>query len=62
MAIVTLASAPVVTLFFEITSVPSVVILTIMPISFSIAWLKLGKLVKQFYDGRVIPPRNLPEK
>lgn len=25
-------------------------------------WLGLGKLERKFYDGRAIPPRNLPEK
>lgn len=27
-----------------------------------VAWLRLGKLEKEFYQGRDIPPRNLPEK
>jgi hypothetical protein len=25
-------------------------------------WLTLGKLEKQFYKGREVPPRNQPEK
>ncbi|MBO3463908.1 Rieske 2Fe-2S domain-containing protein [Aetokthonos hydrillicola Thurmond2011] len=61
-ALVTLASTPLVSLLFDIKSVLGAMILTVIPLGFAIAWLRLGKLVNQFYEGRVVPPRNLPEK
>jgi phenylpropionate dioxygenase-like ring-hydroxylating dioxygenase large terminal subunit len=34
----------------------------IVPLILGAVWLALGKLERQFYEGRAIPPRNLPEK
>lgn len=62
LAVVTLSSTPLVSLFFDIKSVPGAMILTVIPFGFAIGWLRLGKLVNQFYQGRSVPPRNLPEK
>lgn len=61
-AAVSLASTPLLSLFLDITSIPALIIETITPIAFGGAWLGLNNLQKQFYEGRVIPPRNLPEK
>jgi phenylpropionate dioxygenase-like ring-hydroxylating dioxygenase large terminal subunit len=62
MAGVSLASYPLLSLFLDITSIPVLVLETVMPLAFGVAWWGLNRLQKQFYEGRVIPPRNLPEK
>ncbi|MEA5514383.1 hypothetical protein [Nodularia sp. UHCC 0506] len=60
-AVLTLASIPILGLYFDTTSVVAVVLETIIPLAFGAAWLGLSKLEKQFYEGRTVPPRNLPE-
>jgi hypothetical protein len=35
---------------------------TTVSLVFGVIWLGLGKLERQFYNGRDVPPRNLPEK
>ncbi|MCU0568452.1 MAG: Rieske 2Fe-2S domain-containing protein [Oculatellaceae cyanobacterium Prado106] len=35
---------------------------TLISLAAVIAWWRLGKLERGFYEGRAIPPRNLPEK
>jgi phenylpropionate dioxygenase-like ring-hydroxylating dioxygenase large terminal subunit len=39
----------------------AVVISTATSLTFGGIWLALGRLERQFYEGREIPPRNLPE-
>jgi len=43
-------------------SLPLAIAAAIVPLTLGAVWLGLGKLERQFYEGRVIPPRNLPEK
>jgi phenylpropionate dioxygenase-like ring-hydroxylating dioxygenase large terminal subunit len=59
--IVALASTPLMR-FLDTTSPLVAVIETVIPFAFAAAWFRLSKLQKQFYEGRAIPPRNLPEK
>ncbi|HLO85518.1 MAG TPA: Rieske 2Fe-2S domain-containing protein [Nostocaceae cyanobacterium] len=61
-AVISLASIPLLALLFNNKSVLAAVIETIIPLIMSATWLGLSKLEKQFYEGRLIPPRNLPEK
>ncbi|MBH8555106.1 Rieske 2Fe-2S domain-containing protein [Nostocaceae cyanobacterium CENA357] len=61
-AVVALISTPILAFLFHTTSLLLVVIETLTPLTFGIAWLGLSRLQKQFYDGRPIPLRNLPEQ
>jgi len=38
------------------------VLATGIPLLAGVAWLILGRLERQFFEGRIIPPRNLPER
>lgn len=38
------------------------ILLGLLPLSTAAAWAGLGILERRFYQGRAIPPRNLPEK
>ncbi|MEH2076209.1 MAG: hypothetical protein V7K57_17725 [Nostoc sp.] len=60
--VLTLAWTPMLFLFFKPISVVVVVIETVAPLIFALAWIGLSKLAIQFYDGRTVPPRNRPEK
>ncbi|MCG6137745.1 MAG: hypothetical protein MET45_24435 [Nostoc sp. LLA-1] len=55
-----MASIPLLGLYFHTTSVLAAVLETVTPLTFGTAWLGLSKLQKQFYEGRRVPPRNLP--
>jgi hypothetical protein len=49
--------------FYQFTS--NTTATTIASLSFlflAFTWFQLGKLEQKFYQGRLIPPRNLPEK
>ncbi len=61
-AVLALISTPILTFLFHTTSIQLLMIETLIPLVFGIAWLGLSRLQKQFYDGRPIPLRNLPEK
>ncbi|MBW4557586.1 MAG: Rieske 2Fe-2S domain-containing protein [Trichormus sp. ATA11-4-KO1] len=61
LAVLALVSIPILSLYFDTTSTVAVVIETVTPLAFGAAWLGLSKLQKQFYEGRTVPPRNLPE-
>jgi phenylpropionate dioxygenase-like ring-hydroxylating dioxygenase large terminal subunit len=56
------AILPVLTLGFKVSSIPIAIGLAIIPLLVGGAWLLLGQLERRFYQGRAIPPRNLPEK
>lgn len=56
------AIMPLMALLLGQTAVFPVALLTGLTLVGGAAWLKLGNLEKQFYQGRDIPPRNLPEK
>lgn len=57
-----LASIPMLNLFLKTTSVVAVVIETVVPLIFGVAWIGLSKLQAQFYEGRLEPPRNRRDK
>ncbi|TVQ08098.1 MAG: cell death suppressor protein Lls1 [Leptolyngbya sp. DLM2.Bin27] len=38
------------------------VMLSVLPLGTAAAWAGLGRLEQRFYQGRAVPPRNLPEK
>ncbi|MEA5550531.1 Rieske 2Fe-2S domain-containing protein [Anabaena cylindrica UHCC 0172] len=61
-ALLALASSPILAFFLHTTSILTVVIETVTPLALGLAWWKLNNLEKQFYQGRLIPPRNQPEK
>ncbi len=35
--------------------------LSLVPLGTAVAWAALGQLERRFYEGRAVPPRNLPE-
>lgn len=43
-------------------TVPAVSLLSLLPLTTAAAWAGLGVLERRFYQGRPVPPRNLPEK
>jgi hypothetical protein len=45
----------------ETKSILLVLVETFVPLLFSAGWWNLSKLEREFYEGRIIPPRNLPE-
>ncbi len=57
-----LAITPLLAFFFGKTSFLAAVLETVAPLAFGAAWLRLSKLELQFYNGRLVPLRNLPEK
>ncbi|WP_127079828.1 hypothetical protein [Dulcicalothrix desertica] len=54
------ALIPVLNQFTSTTTATSIASLTFLVIG--LTWYRLGKLEQKFYQGRLIPPRNLPEK
>ncbi|MGB7440563.1 MAG: Rieske 2Fe-2S domain-containing protein [Coleofasciculaceae cyanobacterium] len=56
------AIIPLLTLFFDETATLGTTILTFLAILAGAAWFGLGRLERRFYQGREVPPRNLPEK
>lgn len=38
------------------------VFLNLLPITAALAWWGLGNLERRFYEGRAVPPRNVPQK
>lgn len=61
-ALLALASSPILAFFIHPTSLLIVITETVTPLALGLLWWRLNKLEKQFYQGRSIPPRNLPEK
>ncbi|MCL1475719.1 hypothetical protein [Argonema antarcticum] len=55
------AIAPLLAVSLENALLP-VAIAIAVSLGFGALWFRLGKLQRQFYEGRHIPPRNLPEK
>lgn len=51
-------------LFSLLTAPPLALTLatTLIPLLAGATWLGLGRLERQFYEGRAIPPRNLPDR
>jgi phenylpropionate dioxygenase-like ring-hydroxylating dioxygenase large terminal subunit len=54
------ALIPLLNQFISNTAVTSITSLTFIVLAFT--WFRLSKLEQKFYQGRLIPPRNLPEK
>jgi phenylpropionate dioxygenase-like ring-hydroxylating dioxygenase large terminal subunit len=61
LTILALASTPILA-FWNSNSFLLVLLETVTPLLLGLGWWKLSQLERQFYDGRVTPPRNLPEK
>ncbi len=61
-AILAWAITPMLTVALSQASVWSVAPSTILSLICAGIWWQLGRLEKKFYQGRNIPPRNLPEK
>jgi phenylpropionate dioxygenase-like ring-hydroxylating dioxygenase large terminal subunit len=60
--ILALASSPLLAFLVETKSILLVMIETFIPLLLGAGWWKLSQLEREFYEGRIIPPRNLPEK
>lgn len=54
------ALIPILNQFTESHTATSIASLAFLVLGFT--WFRLGKLEQKFYQGRLIPPRNLPEK
>jgi phenylpropionate dioxygenase-like ring-hydroxylating dioxygenase large terminal subunit len=61
-AAIAFSSSPILTLWLNQTSVLAAALSTTVTLASLALWGGLGKLEKQFYEGRDVPPRNLPEK
>ena len=56
------AIIPLLTLFFDETATLGATFSTFLVLLAGATWFGLGRLERRFYQGREIPPRNLPEK
>lgn len=56
------AILPLLYLTFGISSPALAIAAVVIPLICGGIWLGLGRLERRFYEGRRIPPRNLPEK
>lgn len=61
-AAIALSTTPLLAVSLGETAVKAVAFSTAVILTCLAAWLGLGKLERQFYEGRHLPPRNLPEK
>ncbi|NEQ22172.1 MAG: Rieske 2Fe-2S domain-containing protein [Microcoleus sp. SIO2G3] len=61
-AAIAFSSTPILTLWLNQTSVLAAALATAVSLASLGVWGRLGKLERQFYEGRDVPPRNLPEK
>ncbi|PSR16212.1 cell death suppressor protein Lls1, partial [filamentous cyanobacterium CCP3] len=52
---------PIAVAIGSVTGIAAVV-LSLLPLATAAAWAGLGRLERRFYEGRAVPPRNLPEK
>jgi phenylpropionate dioxygenase-like ring-hydroxylating dioxygenase large terminal subunit len=62
LTILALASSPLLAFLVETQSILLVLVETFVPLLLSAGWWKLSQLEREFYEGRIIPPRNLLEK
>ena len=60
--ILTWATIPLISLSLDLSSTWSAVGLSMTLLISSLAWWQLDKLERKFYQGKAIPPRNLPGK
>ena len=56
------AALPLLTFILGKPSILLTILCAVIPITAGAAWLWLGKLERQFYEGREVPLRNLPER
>lgn len=56
------ATIPLLAFFFGERAALGATLLTAFALLAGITWLGLGKLEERFYEGRDVPPRNVPEK
>jgi phenylpropionate dioxygenase-like ring-hydroxylating dioxygenase large terminal subunit len=59
---IALVLTPLLAVLTAPNSLPLVLIFTLLSLTAGVIWWILGKLERQFYEGRAIPPRNLPER
>lgn len=45
----------------SVTITPAI-LLSLLPLATAAAWFSLGRLERRFYEGRSVPPRNLPDR
>jgi hypothetical protein len=62
LTILALASSPLLAFLVETKSILFVMTETFIPLLLGAVWWKLSQLEREFYEGRMIPLRNLPEK
>lgn len=62
LAAIAIATAPLLALPASETAVKAAPLLSAVILTCGVAWLGLGKLLRQLYEGRDVPPRNLPQK
>ena len=55
-------STPILAVCLNQTAILAVAFSTAVSVALFAAWGGLGKLERQFYEGRDVPMRNLPEK
>jgi len=53
---------PIWLVVFGQTSLVSLLLAATVPLAIVAAWWNLGRLERQFSQGRAVPPRNIPEK
>lgn len=56
------ALLPLLIFIYGQTNIFTISFLTLLVISGAGIWFGLGRLERRFYQGRLVPPRNLPEK
>ncbi|MEQ9550378.1 MAG: hypothetical protein RIM23_12245 [Coleofasciculus sp. G3-WIS-01] len=54
------AIIPLLALFFDKTATISAIFSSGVALIAGIGWFGLGRLERRFYEGRTVPPRNLP--
>lgn len=62
MAVVVWAMLPLLSIILDNSSRTVAIMTATISLILSGVWLWLGKLEKQFYEGREVAPRNLPDK
>jgi phenylpropionate dioxygenase-like ring-hydroxylating dioxygenase large terminal subunit len=61
-AAIAFVSTPLMALFLDHRSFLAAILSSTVSLASLAAWASLGTFLRQFYTGREIPPRNLPEK
>jgi hypothetical protein len=61
-AAIAFSSTPILTFWLNQTAVLAAALSTAVTLASFAVWGGLGKLERQFYEGRDVPPRNFPQK